>query len=62
MSSRAALLQVLNPVVDLDRDLALYDAISVSKIEMEKKGELIAYGSTKIPNQVLGSETAQKLL
>ncbi len=51
--SRAALLQVLNPVVDLDRDLALYDAISVSKIEMEK-GELIAYGSTKIPNQPSG--------
>lgn len=60
-ASKAALLQTLNPVVDLNRDLGLYGAISVLKIEMTN-GELKATGSTTIPNLPAGSETAQKLL
>lgn len=43
-----ALLDVLNPVVDLDRDLNLMDAIKVDKI-LIKDGVLTAWGDTQIP-------------
>jgi len=43
-----ALLRTLNPVVDLDKDLHLYDTIKVDKIELANE-KLIASGATKIP-------------
>jgi hypothetical protein len=46
--SRKTLLDVLNPVVDLNRDLGLYGAISVTKIELAN-GMLRAEGATRIP-------------
>ncbi len=47
--SRKALLNTLNPVVDLNRDLKLYDAIKIQKLEL-KKGSIRAEGETKIPD------------
>ena len=44
------LLNTLNPVVDLDKDLKLHGAISVDNIRLED-GKLIASGSTKIPDE-----------
>ncbi len=46
--SRKALLQTLNPVVDLNVDLQLYDAIHVWKVDLGE-GFLRASGSTVIP-------------
>ncbi len=46
--ARKALLQTLNPVVDLQKDLKLYDAITVKGIELEN-GRVRAWGDTKIP-------------
>ncbi len=46
--SKKALLDTLNPVVDLNRDLGLYGAISVTNVNLEN-GELDAEGITKIP-------------
>lgn len=42
------LLKTLNPVVDLNRDLGLYDAVSVEKIDA-RNGFVTASGKTKIP-------------
>ena len=47
LSSRA-LLSVLNPVVDFDRDLLLYGAISLDRIKLEN-AVLVAEGRTMIP-------------
>lgn len=47
--SSKAILDTLNPVVDLNRDLKLYDAISVTSVDLEH-GSLKATGFTKIPN------------
>lgn len=47
-ASRDALLGILNPVVDLTRDLRLYGAIDVKSIEI-RPGRLIARGPTRIP-------------
>ena len=47
--SRNAILEALNPVVDLDRDLKLYDAIYVDKLTLED-GTIRAEGTTKIPD------------
>ncbi|MCU0315469.1 MAG: hypothetical protein MUC92_02630 [Fimbriimonadaceae bacterium] len=44
------LLRILNPVVDLDRDLGLLDAVEITKIELHQ-GHLIARGKTKIPQE-----------
>jgi len=52
--ARKALLDTLNPVVDLDRDLGLHGAISVDKIELSK-GILKAQGATRIPIAGSGS-------
>ncbi len=43
-----ALLDTLNPIVDLRKDLGLYDAVSIKRIEL-RNGVLKAFGSTKIP-------------
>jgi hypothetical protein len=43
-----ALLQLLNPVVDLDKDLHLFGAIHVDKIELSGN-KLVASGTTTIP-------------
>jgi hypothetical protein len=44
------LLNTLNPVVDLDRDLKLHGAVSVSEIKLAD-GKLVASGATKIPDE-----------
>ena len=46
--SKKALLEVLNPVVDLDRDLNLQGAVSVEKLEL-RGGKLRASGPMHIP-------------
>ena len=43
-----ALLKSLNPIVDLKKDLGLYDAVTVEKVSLEN-GVLEATGATKIP-------------
>ncbi|MFI5384941.1 MAG: LmeA family phospholipid-binding protein [Fimbriimonadales bacterium] len=48
--SRRALLDALNPVVDLTNDLKLYDAIKVDRITL-RDGVIRAAGVTKIPDQ-----------
>ncbi len=42
------LLDTLNPVIDLDRDLSLFGAVNVEKIKVAD-GLLIAVGKTRIP-------------
>lgn len=49
-ASANLLLRILNPVVDLDKDLGLYDAISVDKIRL-RDGFVLASGPTKIPTR-----------
>ncbi len=44
------LLKTLNPVVDLKKDLGLFDAVFVEKIKIQK-GVLTASGRTKIPEK-----------
>ncbi|QYK53758.1 MAG: hypothetical protein KF824_02430 [Fimbriimonadaceae bacterium] len=44
------LLKTLNPVVDLKKDMGLYDAVYVEKVII-KDGELKAIGMTKIPTK-----------
>lgn len=48
--SKKALLDTLNPVVDLNKDLRLYGAIEVEKVSLDK-GVLRADGTTSIPNR-----------
>lgn len=48
--SREAVLDLLNPVVDLDRDLGLYGAVSVEGLRLEG-GVLEAWGKTRIPER-----------
>lgn len=43
-----ALLQTLNPVVDMRKDLGLYDAVTVEGVKLAD-GKLRAWGKTKIP-------------
>jgi hypothetical protein len=47
-ASQRVLLDTLNPVVDLDKDLALFGAITVKHIEL-RDGQLIASGPIRIP-------------
>jgi hypothetical protein len=49
-----ALLKILNPVVDFNRDLGLYDAIKVERIVLED-GTLQASGATRIPDLPQGT-------
>jgi hypothetical protein len=51
--SQKALLDTLNPVVDLNRDLSLYDAIHVRSVLLEN-GVITAKGDTRIPVQPRG--------
>jgi len=51
--SRKALLDTLNPVVDLARDLKLYDAIIVDQLVL-RDGVIRAAGATRIPQQPSG--------
>ena len=44
----AALLQTLNPIVDMDKDLHLYGAIQVTDVHLEGD-RLVASGATTIP-------------
>lgn len=53
------LLNILNPVVDLNRDLKLHGAVSVSEITLED-GRLVASGATKIPDEP-GSVTSLRI-
>lgn len=46
--ARKALLDTLNPVVDLRKDLGLYDAVLVDRIRL-RDGKLQAWGTTRIP-------------
>lgn len=46
--SQRAVLEALNPVVDLDKDLRLFGAIHVTSVSLQK-GKLIASGITTIP-------------
>jgi hypothetical protein len=47
-AARTVLLKTLNPVVDLDRDLALHGAIQMQDLKLEN-GLLTATGATRIP-------------
>lgn len=51
--ARKALLDTLNPVVDLARDLKLLDAITVRGVDLHD-GILEAWGDTKIPEARVG--------
>ncbi|MBL8068214.1 MAG: LmeA family phospholipid-binding protein [Armatimonadetes bacterium] len=42
------ILKIMNPVVDLRKDLGLYDAVEVQKVKI-RGGFLTAWGKTKIP-------------
>jgi hypothetical protein len=47
--SEEGLLQILNPVIDLDKDLGLYDAVQISEVSLQPD-RIIATGKTKIPD------------
>lgn len=49
-AAQKVLLDALNPVVDLRKDLDLYDAFYLEKIEL-KGGKMRAEGKTRIPNR-----------
>ncbi|HVL38881.1 MAG TPA: LmeA family phospholipid-binding protein [Fimbriimonadaceae bacterium] len=46
--SRRVLLETLNPVVDLSKDLGLYDAVEMTDVAL-REGFLEAHGRTRIP-------------
>ncbi len=52
--SAKTLLESLNPVVDLAKDLKLLDAVWVTRVDL-RDGRLIAEGRTKIPNQPISA-------
>mgnify|MGYP001809621401 FL=1 len=55
------LLQTLNPVIDLDKDLGLYDAVQVEEIRL-RDGVMFAKGKTKIPVKPLESVSFREVL
>lgn len=55
--SEEGLLQVLNPVIDLDKDLGLYDAVEISEVKL-LPDRIIASGKTKIPDLPSNDATA----
>jgi hypothetical protein len=61
-AATAALLQTLNPVIDLRKDLGLYDAVKVQDVRL-RDGVLRATGETTIPtrpeNQNPGAEESE---
>ena len=54
---RDIVVQTLNPVVDLDKDLNLYGAIQVEGLSLQN-GVLEAWGQTKIPDRPKGLTNA----
>ena len=48
--SSKALLKVLNPVVDLDKDLGLRDAVAVESITL-RGGQVVASGRSRVPTR-----------
>lgn len=44
------LLKILNPIVDLEKDLGLANAVTVERVKM-KNGVLTAWGKTRIPTR-----------
>ena len=44
------LLDTLNPVVDLNADLGLFDALKIEGVKLDK-GVIEAWGKTKIPER-----------
>jgi hypothetical protein len=56
--ARRALLGVLNPVVDLDKDLGLAGAIDLERIEI-RDGVLIGWGRTRIPTRPAAPATSR---
>ncbi|MBI5708005.1 MAG: LmeA family phospholipid-binding protein [Armatimonadetes bacterium] len=46
--SKKAILDALNPVIDLDKDLKLHGAVELERLELDR-GILEAWGTTKIP-------------
>jgi hypothetical protein len=55
------LLDILNPVVDLDRDLGLSGAMKVEKVRL-RDGVLRASGATTIPSRPPGTDPAERTL
>ncbi len=47
-AAEQAILEVLNPIIDLNRDLGLYNAIRISELELHN-GRLFARGAAQIP-------------
>lgn len=47
-AARDALLDTLNPIVDLDQDLRLHGAIRLERLRL-RDGKVIAWGATRIP-------------
>ena len=56
---RDIVVQTLNPVVDLDKDLNLYGAIQVEGLSLEN-GVLEAWGKTRIPDRPKNLSVAQE--
>lgn len=54
--ARKALLDTLNPVVDLHGDLKLFDAVKIRRISLSR-GYVEASGDTKIPDSPYGPES-----
>jgi hypothetical protein len=54
--ARKALLDTLNPVVDLHADLKLFDAVKIRRISLSR-GYVEASGDTKIPDSPYGPES-----
>ncbi len=48
--SKKVLLDAMNPVVDLQKDLGLLDAFSITSVDLNG-GKLVAKGKTKIPDR-----------
>lgn len=44
----AGILKIMNPIVDLKKDLGLFDAVDVQRVKI-RGGTLTAWGKTKIP-------------
>lgn len=59
-ASKKVLLDTLNPVVDLNKDLKLYDAIRVDRITL-RGGILRAEGATRIPVLPLEKRSAAEI-
>ena len=57
-AAREAILKLLNPVLDLDKDLKLFGALSIQSIEVQEDS-IIARGAARIPVGPAGTPTPQ---